>query len=204
MNILKKTNPELSYEDWMNSELEKMSEMTAERERNDKIISGIIPTYSELNFEDSLSELNIENTQFDKNRIVLTDIVSFVENDILKKYNLKSYSSIGFNGLSFEKQSLAAINIGSYKIPLELTGTNKDLADLIDRIQDSGQLAVEDGKLKAPKNPEARDFSNLLVTIDQIAFSESLEDPEKENKLSIGLVFYVRAKSYSDLLKINQ
>ncbi len=194
-NILKKTDPSISYSAWMKNELGKTAQNNAEIERNDKIISGIIPTYSELKIDDSI---------FDKNRITLTDIVTFVENDLLKKHELTSYSTVGFNGLSFEKQQAAAINIGSYKIPLELSGTNEKLLTFIQTIQDSGQITVENGKLKAPQDIDSQAFSNLLMTIENMSFMESLEKPEKENKVNVNLVFYARAKSFSDLLKIVQ
>jgi len=183
----------LTYPEWVKAELAKKSEFDAEVELNDKIIAGIIPTYSEL---------SIDNSVFEKNRITLTDLVSFVENDLLKKFNLTSFSNIGFTSLAFEKQQNAAVNVGTYKMPLEVSGTNQNLQDFIISIQNSGKLNIQDGKLVAPKNLETQAFSNLLISIDQITFAQSLEKAEKENKMSVNLVFYARAKSYTDLLKI--
>lgn len=110
--LLKKTDPAVTYPEWVKQELAKKAEFDAVVETNDKIISGIIPTYSEL---------TIDNSIFEKNRITLADLISFVENDLLKKFSLSSYSSVGFNNLTFEKQKAAAINIGTYKMPLELS-----------------------------------------------------------------------------------
>lgn len=93
--IMKKTDSNLTYLEWVEKELKKKTENELELEKNDKIIAGIIPTYSELTLEDTL---------FDKNRITLKDIVFYVENNILKKFELTSYSAVGFSGLSFEKQ----------------------------------------------------------------------------------------------------
>ncbi len=193
--IMKKTDSNLTYLEWVEKELKKKTENELELEKNDKIIAGIIPTYSELTLEDTL---------FDKNRITLKDIVFYVENNILKKFELTSYSAVGFSGLSFEKQKWSSINIGSYVIPMELSGTNKNLIAFINSIQKSGQIVIEDGKLKAPKDLDGLPFSNLLVSINQLTFADSFEKPDKENKISIELVFYARAKSFTDLLKITQ
>lgn len=192
-NALKKTDEKLSYPEWVKQELTKKSEFDAEVETNDRIIAGIIPTYSEL---------SIDNSIFERNRITLTDITGFVENDLLKKHNLTSYSTVGFSNLAFEKSPASVINIGTYKIALDVSGTNKDLMNMITMVQNSGKLTIQDGKLVAPKNLESQAFSNLLITIDQLSFTQSLEKAEKENKMAITLVFYARAKSYTDLLKI--
>lgn len=192
-NVLKKTDNSLSYTEWVKKELSKKGEFDAEVERNDKIIAGIIPTYSEL---------SIDNSIFEKNRITLGDLTSFVENELLKKNNLTSYSTVGFSNLAFEKSPVSATNIGTYKMTLEISGTNRDLMNMIAAIQDSGKLDIQDGKLVAPKNLDTQAFSNLLISIDQLAFAQSLEKPEKDNKLTANLIFYARAKSYSDLLKI--
>lgn len=177
----------------MNQELAKKDEYSAQAEINDKIISGIIPTYSEL---------TIDNSDFEKNRITLADLIFFVENDLLKRFNLTSFSPIGFSNLSFAKQKSAVINIGTYRIPLELSGTNKDILDFINHVQNSGKITIQDGKIVPPKNIDTQGFSNLLMTIDQMTFLDSYEKLDKENKVSVTLVLYARAKSYSDLLKI--
>lgn len=192
-NVLKKTDNSVPYTEWVKKELSKKGEFDAEVERNDKIIAGIIPTYSEL---------SIDNSIFEKNRITLGDLTSFVENELLKKNNLTSYSTVGFSNLAFEKSPVSATNIGTYKMTLEISGTNKDLMNMVAAIQDSGKLDIQDGKLVAPKNLDTQAFSNLLISIDQLAFAQSLEKPEKDNKMTANLIFYARAKSYSDLLKI--
>lgn len=74
--------------------------------------------------------------------------------------------------------------------------------EFITNVQNSGKLTIQDGKLVPPKNIDTQSFSNLLMSIDQITFADSFEKPERDNKMSITLVFYARAKSYSDLLKI--
>ena len=191
--VLKKKDPNVDYKEWVNSELTKKDEFTAEIEKNDAIIAGIIPTYSEL---------SIDNSIFERNRITLSDLVSFVENGLLKKNNLTSYSNVGFSNLTFQKAQSSVISIGTYKMNLELSGTNENLSNFINVIQNSGRLTIEKGKLVAPKNIAEEPFSNLLISIDQLSFTQPIESPTKDNKMTANLVFYVRAKSYSDLLKI--
>lgn len=191
--VLKKRDPSVTYEEWLKKELTKKGEFDAEVERNDSIIAGIIPTYSEL---------SIDNSLFERNRITLSDLVTFVENDLLKKHSLTSYSNIGFTNLSFEKAQSSTVNIGTYRVNLEVTGTNKNILDFITTVQSSGKLTIEEGKLTGPNFTPGNPFSNLLITIDQLAFAQPIERMEKENKVAATLIFYVRAKSYSDLLKI--
>lgn len=191
--VLKKGDASVSYEEWLKKELTKKGEFDAEVEKNDAIIAGIIPTYSEL---------SIDNSLFEKNRITLNDLVTFVENNLLRKYNLTSYSNIGFSNLTFEKTQSSTINIGTYKMDLELSGTNKNILDCITAIQNSGRLTIQNGKLVAPKDVDASPFSNLLISIDELSFSQPIEKMDKDNKVTANLIFYARAKSYSDLLKI--
>jgi hypothetical protein len=55
---------------------------------NNRIIGGIIPTYSEIN-EDKMDA-------FTQSQISLGDLSEFVERVLLKKNSLESFSSVGF------------------------------------------------------------------------------------------------------------
>ncbi len=207
---LKKTDTSAEYIDWVKSELSKQSSLDAEIEMNNAIIGGIVPTYSDASQD--------VKDAFDKNRISLGQLVRFVENDLLKKNNLESFSPIGFGNLTFDSKGNSLVNIGSYKLTLDIKGTNKNLTALVQQIQSSGNLELKNGKLVDPEmkliaesgsgtssgqiSGSESKLDNLLVSIDTIRFASALDQSDKENRANVTLVLYVRARSYSDFIAI--
>ncbi len=209
---LKKSNDSMTYLEWVNTELGKQSNLDTEIDTNNRIIGSIIPTYSD-------ATRDVKDV-FDKNRISLGQLVRFVENDLLKKNNLESFSPIGFGNLTFDNKGNSLVNIGSYKLSLDLKGSNRNLTNFINQIQSSGNLSLKDGKLVDTTSRtqslqwagtgtingqlawNAANVDNLLVTIDTIQFTNTLDQSDKENRATVTLVLYVRARSYSDFLKI--
>jgi hypothetical protein len=198
---LKKTGPaEQSYMDWIDAELSKNLQIDDEIKRNERIIGGAIPTYSELNGD--------KNDTFSESQISLGDLSNFVERVLLKKHSLESFSPIGFGSITFENKANTLLNIGSYKLALDIRGKNKNIINFIDAVQTSGTIGIKDGKLVEPTNSLAGSgstggrFDNLLMSFDSLTTLNSFEDPEKDNTLNATLVFFVRARNYNDLVAI--
>jgi hypothetical protein len=191
---------EWDYLSWLETELSKKSTIDQEIEANNRIIGGVIPTYSEISGD--------KTDTFTQSQISLWDLSEFVERELLKKNSLESFSPVGFGWVSFDTKSNSLLTIGSYKLPLDIRGKNKNILSFIDSVQTSGAIAIKDGKLVEPTTPAAGSwvtnsrFNNLLVTFDSLTISNSLEDPEKDNTVSAVLVFYVRARSFNDLVAI--
>jgi hypothetical protein len=138
--VLKKPqNANVSYMEWVKSELAKGDDYDKIIENNNRIIGNILPTFSETP--------SPENDIFAKNRITLKSFIKYVEEDLLKKYNLESFSPIGLTNITFSTSQVGAVNIGSYKVNLDITGTNNAILSLVDAIQNSGKLPLKDGKL---------------------------------------------------------
>jgi hypothetical protein len=160
----------------------------------------VIPTYSEVSGD--------KTDAFAQSQISLGDLSEFVERVLLKKNSLESFSPVGFGSVSFENKTNSLLNIGSYKLPLDIRGKNKNILAFIDAVQKSGVITIKDGKLVesavtavGSRNSGNR-LNNLLVTFDTLTINSSLEDPEKDNSVNAVLVFYVRARSYDDLVAI--
>ncbi len=132
--------------------------------------------------------------------------MAYIEEDLLKKNGLESFSPVGMSNIVFPQTS-GISHIGSYKIPLDIKGTNLALSNLIDQIQNSGRITIKDGKLvrtsstSSPSTNDLSDLDNLLITIDSASFALPLDRSVVENKVTITLVFYVRGRNLSDYIE---
>ncbi len=207
--VLKKpANVSMPYMDWIKSEMTMVSAYDKIIENNARIIGNILPTFS-----DSPAD---QDDTFSKNRITLKSLVKFVEEHLLKKFNLESYSSVGLSNIVFSTSQVGVVNIGSYKVTLDIAGTNNSILALLDAIQASGTLPLKDGKLvdtdvstnsgtvATPAADTSTDsaLSNLLITVDAAKFDTPPERNDNKNKGQLVLVLYVRGRSYSDFIQI--
>ena len=109
------------YDEWLLSEAGKESQLDAEVARNADIIGNIIPTFASQNI------VNANLKEVD-NIINFKSFVEYVEINLLKKYQLESYSPVGLSSITFDKESSkTASNIGSFKITLDVKGTNASI-----------------------------------------------------------------------------
>lgn len=208
--VLKKpANAPADYLDWVKSEMSSISEYDEIIDNNARIIGNILPTFSE--------SAVVDDDVFSKNRITLKSLVRYVEENLLKKYALESYSTVGLANIAFSTSQVGAVNIGSYKLNLEVAGSNNSLFALMDFIQNSGKLPLKDGKLVDNQTqtdtggvlPPRSDIvstdstlSNLLITIDSAKFDLPPERNDDKNKAQFTLVLYVRGRSYTDFIQI--
>lgn len=76
------------YLDWVKKELSKKTAISLEIDRNNRIIAGSIPTFSDISKD--------AGEEFIKSQITLSDLNAYIEQSLLKKHNIESFSPIGF------------------------------------------------------------------------------------------------------------
>lgn len=191
-----------NYLAWILSENGKIETINAEVEQNDRILGNIIPNYTATFAED---------TSLIKNQITFSSFITYVEKEILGKYSLTSFSTLGMDNISFDSDKKSAVNIGSFKISLDFKGKNANILALINALQNSGKLTIRNGKLIAQEGTQKTrpstlsDLSNLLIGIDSFTLTNVLENPnqgfEKDvNQGTLTLEFYVEGMNYQKLL----
>jgi hypothetical protein len=96
-------------------------------------------------------------------------------------------------------------DIASFKLPLEVKGTNRNIKSFLTDIQASGKLIIQDGKLVSPvnihDNGKFSGLANLLMTIDDVKFTDSPNNGDSlQNNAAVTLRFYVRSLGSQELI----
>lgn len=203
VNIIKKPNNYTwDYLSWTSEEVLKEVDINKEIETNNKIIWDIIPTF--LDYYDNPK--NIDVTWDIKNKITIDNFIVYIEDQILKKYNLESYVSIWINDIVFEKNES---NIWNFKINIDFSWKNIDIKNLLKHIYESWKITItKDWKLLQDKSITNNNWlsSNLLITIEDLSlgnlFDESSENNSLLNKWKMTLRFYVRWIGFDYFVKI--
>jgi|GEM_PF-4055243 len=202
--VLKKpTTFKGNYLAWILDANGKIETINAEVEKNDRILGNIIPNYTSV----ALSE----DAAIIKNQITFSSFINYVEKEILNKYSLTSFSTLGLDNISFDSDKKSTVNIGSFKISLDFKGKNSDILALINALQNSGKLTIRNGKLipqegmQKKKSSTLSELSNLLVGINSFSLTNVLEDPSQGslkdmNQGTLSLEFYVEGMNYQKLL----
>lgn len=192
-----------SYYAWLNQEVgkESMDRYDLMIAQKREIIGNIIPT-----FTDSLPG---EDLGFDKDRITVASFVKHIEENVFKPFKVSTYGQLGIERVTFDNSKSSIVNIGTFKTEFQIEGQNSQILKLVEYIQSSGKVKVENGKLIAPyptsknkKDPTLSDLNNLLITIDTIDAEKSFVDPEERNSVKFGLSFYVKGRTYASLVEI--
>lgn len=192
-----------NYLTWILSENGKIETINAEVEKNDRILGNIIPNYT--------NTVLAEDTSLIKNQITFSSFIMYVEKEILNKYSLTSFSTLGMENISFDSDKKSAVNIGSFKISLDFKGKNANILALINTLQNSGKLTIRNGKLisqegvKNTRPSTLSDLSNLLIGIHSFSLTNVLENPSQGsdkdmNQGTLTLEFYVEGMNYQKLL----
>lgn len=193
------------YIDWLIDENKKINVLNEEIFNNNMILGNIIPILvnsSTINPEDNVD-----------NQITLSSFISYIEKDILAKYSLSSYASLGMSNIIFpekDEKENNSINIGSFKVTIDFKGKDSNIISLINSLQESGKITIRDGKLVSQDTANKdltkwkwlSSLSNLLVGIDTLSL-KNLPDPSSENndnEGSITLNFYVEGMNYEKIL----
>lgn len=191
------------YYEWLNQEVgsQALGQYDDAIAAKQEILGNIIPTFTEA--------LPGGDLGFDKNRVTLASFVRYIEENIFKTFKVSTYGSVGIDKVVFDNSKNSIINIGTFKVDFMLEGQNSQLMELIEYIQNSGKVKVENGKLvsahpidKTKKDPSLSDLNNLLITIDSLESDKSFAIPEAKNTVKLTLSFYVKGRTYSSLVEI--
>lgn len=182
--IKKPLNYSKNYSDWLNDEISKIDIYNNEIEKNKKILWNIIPAFSDYN--DWTSTWSNSN-------LTLESFISYIEDNILKKYNLESFSTVWIDNVSFDNSKSNSSNIWFFKVSLDISWKGTDIRKFIDDIQNSWKININ--KWKLVWSIDDSDFNNLLITIDDLKLDNNIDNSENDNmdiKWSIGLRFYIK------------
>ena len=187
------------YLSWLVSENAKSSIFQVEIDNNNRILWNIIPVY--VNAQSA-------NASSIGNQITLTNFVSYVEKDILGKYALESYAPLGIGSIAFSNEKKSSVNIGSFQITIDFKWRHNNIMALVDSLQKSGEVVIENGKL-IPKDDDLKsrsgnnlsDLSNLLVNIKSLRLDSILPfNSVQANQGTMVLEFYVEGMDHQKIL----
>lgn len=182
--ITKDKNNTEKYLDWINSTMIVSDEEKQKIQESRAKINSIIPTISP--FYENINEDNV----------TLGDYIAFVEQKILKKFNITSFSSLGIAGIQYIENSVPNNPIGKFQIELNFTNsTVSNILQLLEFIHTSGDLNKT--PISWSKNTVMRD---PLMTVESFAITESADSRFGDTTVSGKLVinFYIRGSSESD------
>ncbi|MDD2565299.1 MAG: hypothetical protein PHZ26_00935 [Candidatus Gracilibacteria bacterium] len=193
------------YIAWLNDEISKDSEYKQILDSNNEILGQVLPIFyqgGDSNYGDG------SNGQI-KNRLTLSSFINFVENNILRNYNITSLSSIGIDKVDFSDNSIEGSsntnngNIGNFSLNIDFKGVNSDIYKMIDYIQSSGKIIIKNGKLEnSIKQTEG--INNILMSVKNINLSKPLLDNNELNQGAVEIIFYVRGVGLEQLLDIKK
>lgn len=93
-------------------------------------INSIIPTLSPL------MSTKTQNNNFPKS-VTLREFVTFVEQNILAKFNIQSLSPLGIDGITYKENKDGVLEnpVGEFTMDLSFKATNKNISELLTYIQ---------------------------------------------------------------------
>lgn len=151
-------------------------------------INSIIPTLSPMS-----NNRNAES-------VTLREYITFIEQEILAKFNIESLAPLGIDGVKYEETEDGALSnpVGTFTVEMNFKTTNENIVKLLDFIKNSGDPAILSDSQILPNPPAV--MSNPLITIESLALNEMLNAsaPTSENSGRIILKFYVRGSSMTD------
>lgn len=131
-NIIKKEGND-PYLTWLtsvsNSTTEEKDKIKTEKEK----INTILPTLSPITDNNSEESITLRN------------YIAYVEQNILKKYNILSFSPLGITGINYNENQKDSKNpIGSFQLELNFNTSSDNVVKLIEHIKTSGKPDILD------------------------------------------------------------
>ncbi len=187
--VIKKTTS-APYLDWLKEAIKNSDDDRKKLSLAKAKINSIVPTLSPI------------SSNIDEYNITLREYVEYIEQDILKKYNLKSVSPLGIEGVKYEqKDAVSGISspIGYFDVNLNFDASNRNIINFLDYLKTTGSpdILSDTGTLN-DTTPVA--MSNPLITVESLSLKELLNPlyPNLENSGRITLRLYVRGSSQTD------
>lgn len=183
---IKKDNPSEPYLSWVTNALSKSDKDRAILSDMRARVNSIVPTLSPV------------SNNMDENSVTLRDYITFMERDILRRFNIESLSPLGIDGITYENKGDAANPIGHFQMDMNFSAPNKDVVAFLDYINKTGTPEIFDTEGILPNAPAV--MSNPLITIDSLSLTKMPSSllPNEENTGRVSLHFYVRGSSSSD------
>lgn len=179
------TNSEKPYSEWLSYTIKTLNSDKENIKKEKEKINSILPTLSPV------------GDTTDETSITLRNYISYVEQNILKKFNILSFSPLGITGINYsENQKNSKNPIGSFQMELNFDTTSGNIIKLLEYIKTSGRPDVleENYNWNIPSI-----MTNPLITIDSITLSDSIGKENNKNiKWKIAFSFYIRGSHSSD------
>ena len=199
------------YLSWLIEENGKINLLDKEIQLNNQILGNIIPVFINWYSKSGINDIDIgtENDINIDHQITIRSFISYIEKHILEKYSFTSYAPIGIANISFPDKKDTSVNIGSFKITLDFKAKNNDIISFIDATQQSGKLAIRNGKLSVDSSINTSTWnnlkwlsslSNLLIGINSLSLVDMPTILSAENNGTIVLEFYVEGMNYQKVL----
>ncbi|EKD66535.1 MAG: hypothetical protein ACD_49C00037G0004 [uncultured bacterium (gcode 4)] len=188
--IKKPSDYSKDYVSWINEELLKSDTITKEIKESNQIIWNIIPTLND--FWDKI-KVSKDSPKI-LNKINMDSFISFMEDKVLKKYLITSYTAIWIDNIDYDINKDLWLNIWTFKLSLDFEGNISNIRTMVRDFQNSWKVRIENWKLVGviwSKDDEFSSLNNLLITIENLQIS----DFSSENKLvkaTMTLQFYVK------------
>lgn len=198
--IKKPANYNKDYISWMNEELLKSDTITKEIKNSNQIIWNIIPTFND--FWDKIKVT--KDSPKILNKINMDSFISYIEESVLKKYSLTSYTAIWIDNIDYNLNKDLWLDIWTFKLNLEFEGNISKIKTMVRDFQNSGKIRIENWKLvwiTGNKDEEFSNLNNLLITIENLQISDYTGE-NKPVKWTITLQFYIKWAWLQDYISI--
>lgn len=155
------------------------------------LLNSVIPTMSPAN--NSIEESNITLKQY----------IRFIEWSILKKFNFKTNSALGMQGITFgNKDGNVPSNVGMFDFRIDFESTNADILNFIDFVNKAW-----DPQILSYTGTEAPGImSDPLITFSNFSIQNIIDkdNPSAQNSGRATITFYVRGITKEDLSMLKE
>lgn len=178
------------YLTWLVSEIGKSQEDKEKLAIKKARLNSILPT------------LNPISNNISEDTVSLKKYISFVEENIIKRFNLDSNAALSIQNIKYgTKWGAMPETIGSFENDISFKTTNGDIAKMIEYINNLGKpdVLTDTGAITVWNEPTI--MSNPLAMISSFSLESPLDlsKPNDENSWRMTVRFYIRGSSTSDI-----
>lgn len=181
------------YIQWLNTSILDSDEDKKKLAQAKQKINSILPTMSPIS--------NSLNEEY----ITLKEYIKFIEGKFLSAFNIKSNIVLWIQWVAYDNNNWPS-SVGTFDLRLDFRATNKNIQDLINYVNDSGNPAILSftGVLTEDKIPKI--LSNPLMTIEALSLENMLDstNPSAINNGRVTIRFYIRGSSNEDIIFLRE